>query len=99
MNTSESASTGHSPFFLEHGRQPRDIASRAMDTSEMPALSAQLAEVMQDRLGLARRIQSAVETHAEDDQARHAALSREAQPQAAFATIKRNDLRGPRPMA
>ncbi len=67
MNTSVSASTGHIPFFLEHGRQPRDIASRAMDMAEMPALLAEWAKVMQDRLGLARRIQSAVETQAADE--------------------------------
>ena len=78
MNTSVSASTGHSPFFLEHGREPRDIASRAMDTAEMPALSAEWAKVMQDRLGLARRIQTAVEIQAADAQDHRVALPREA---------------------
>ncbi len=48
-----------------------------MVTSEMPALSAEWANVMQDRLGLARRIQSAVETHAADEQDRRVALPRE----------------------
>ncbi len=78
MNTSVSASTGHSPFFLEHGRLPRDIASRAMDMAEMPALSAEWAKVIQDRLGLAPRIQSGVETHAADEQDHRAAVPREA---------------------
>jgi hypothetical protein len=77
MNTSVSASTGHSPFFLDHGRQPRDITSRAMDMADMPAISADWAKVMQDRLGLARRIQSAVETHAPDEQDHRVALPRE----------------------
>jgi hypothetical protein len=50
LTTAVSASTGHSPFYLEHGREPHDISSRAMDTSEMPTLSAKWAEDMQDRL-------------------------------------------------
>ncbi len=40
-----------------------------MDTSEMPTLSAKWEEGMQHRLGLAIQIQSAVATHAADDQA------------------------------
>ncbi len=57
LNTSISAATGCSPFFLEHGREPREIVSRAMDTSEMPAVSAKWAEVKQQHLGLARKVQ------------------------------------------
>jgi hypothetical protein len=49
-----------------------------MDTSEMPALSAKWAEVMQHRLGLARKIQSAVASHAADVQVRREALPRKA---------------------
>ncbi len=78
LNTSISATMGFSPFYLEHGREPRDIASRAMDTTEMPAISAKWAQVMQQRLGLPRKVQSAVETHAADDQARREALPKEA---------------------
>ena len=36
MNTSVCAGTGYTPFYLEHGREPRDISSRAMDTTGMP---------------------------------------------------------------
>jgi hypothetical protein len=49
-----------------------------MDTAEMPALSAEWAKVMQDRLGLARRIQTAVEIQAADEQDHRVALPREA---------------------
>ncbi len=39
-----SASSGFSFFLLEHGRELRDIANRATDTSELPAPAV---EVMQ----------------------------------------------------
>ncbi len=47
LNTSPSAATGFSPFFLEHGREPRDITSRAFDTSDVPA-ACRLSQVGPD---------------------------------------------------
>ncbi len=44
LNTSVCASAGKSPFYFEHGHQPRDVASRAMDTTDVPAPSAKWCE-------------------------------------------------------
>ncbi len=78
LNTSVSASTGYSPFFLEHGREPRDLASRAFDTSDVPASSLQWVEIMHERLEMARKVQTAVDTHAKIGQARRSALPKQA---------------------
>ncbi len=40
LNTSICASKGYRPFYLDHGREPRDVASRSMDTSDVPAPAA-----------------------------------------------------------
>ncbi len=66
FNTSVSASTGFSPFFMEHGRAPRDMASGAFDTSDVPAAWLKWVQVMNQRLEMARKVQSAVDTHAND---------------------------------
>ena len=78
VNTSTSASTGYSPFFLEHGRQPRDLASRAFDMADVPASSVGWVELMNQRLELARKIHSAVDTQAKVAQARRSALPKQA---------------------
>jgi hypothetical protein len=78
VNTSISASTGYSPFFLEHGRQPRDLASRAFDMADVPASSIAWVELMNQRLELARKIHSAVDTQAKVAQARRSALPKQA---------------------
>ena len=46
LNTSPSAAAGYSPFFLEHGREPRDVTSRAFDTSDVPAASLKWVQIM-----------------------------------------------------
>jgi hypothetical protein len=78
VNTSTSASTGYSPFFLEHGCQPRDLASRAFDMADVPASSVAWVELMNQRLELARKIHSAVDTQAKVAQARRSALPKQA---------------------
>ncbi len=78
VNTSVSASTGYSPFFLEHDREPRDMVSRAFDTSDAPASSVNWVEVMNQRLEMARKIHSAVDSRAKIAQARRAALPQQA---------------------
>ncbi len=78
LNKSICASTGYSPFYLEHGREPRDVTSRALDTSDVPAPSAKWCEMIQQRLALARKVQSAVDTHAKNGQLRRADLPKAA---------------------
>ncbi len=78
LNTSVSASTGYSPFFLEHGRQPRDLASRAFDTLDVPASSLEWVEVMNQRLEMARKVHLAVDTQAKVAQARRSVLPKQA---------------------
>jgi hypothetical protein len=78
LNTSVSASTGYSPFFREHGREPRDMTSRAFDTSDAPAASLKWVQVMNQRLEMVRKVQSAVDTHAQNAQQRRAALPKQA---------------------
>ena len=78
LNTSPSAATGYSPFYLEHGREPRDVTSRAFDTSDVPAASLKWVQVMNQRLEMARKVHSAVDTHAKDTQQRRTELPAQA---------------------
>ena len=63
---------------MEHVREPRDIANRAFDTIDIPQASAKWVDVMQPRLQVTRKVEAAVDTHAKDDQARVAALPKQA---------------------
>ena len=78
LNTSPSAATGYSPFYLEHGREPRDVTSRAFDTSDVPAASLKWVQIMNQRLEMARKVHSAVDTHAKDAQQRRNELPAQA---------------------
>ncbi len=78
LNTSGSASTGYSPFFLEHGREQRDIIGRAFDMASMPAASVPRVQKRNQRLELARKVHKAVDTGAKVAQKRRAALPAQA---------------------
>ena len=66
MNTLPHSGTGFSPYYLEHGRDPRSVASRALDTAAVPkrdqpwlaTLKARLnrADVIQKRVHLEEKI-------------------------------------------
>ncbi len=71
-------STGYSPYFLEHGRQPRDIVSRAFDKSDVPAASLKWVQVMNQRLEMARKVHAAFDTQAKVAQERRALLPSQA---------------------
>ena len=53
MNTSVCAGTGYTPFYLEHGRDPRDVVSRAMDTAGVQPGSLPWVDVITKRLAAA----------------------------------------------
>jgi hypothetical protein len=78
LNTPVSASTGYSPLFLEHGREPRDVTSRAFDTSDVPAASLKWVQIMNQRLEMGSKVHSAVDTNAKDAQQRRAELPQQA---------------------
>ncbi len=78
LNTLVSASTGYSPFFLEHGCEPRDTTSRAFYTSDVPAASLKWVQVMNQRLEMARKVHAEVDTQAKVARERRAVLPQQA---------------------
>ena len=62
MNTLPNAGTGFSPFYLEHGRDPRSVASRALDTTAAPKKDQPWLATLRDRLDRADIIQKRVHT-------------------------------------
>jgi hypothetical protein len=63
MNSSVSAATGYSPYYLEHGREPRSIESRALDTSDLTPGSAKWADTIRIRLQEARAFAERVDVN------------------------------------
>ena len=62
MNTLPNAGTGFSPFYLDHGRDPGSVASRALDTTAAPRKDQPWLATIRDRLSRADIIRKRVHT-------------------------------------
>ena len=81
MNTAVCAGTGYSPFYLEHGREPRDVPSRAMDTAGLQPSTRPWVDLMSERLSAARTAHRTVDLLEKDKRRHVAALPHEARRQ------------------